>query len=148
MSDLTYLTTELADIPDRGLYRVTQFLFDKIHNLIPEKLQNLPIEVGVYGFGGAYLLTRGLQLLSKKVIDKIIPGFDEKALPILEKACIYGLPAAVVLYALIDQEGAKEWIYSKPMDNWGIMLAYLGGVTGALQDLNKRSKKKLEDSLK
>lgn len=163
MKDLGYLVQSLPQeaVPDKGIYKITQVPFDFIHNILPEKFQNLPVEVMVEGFGFTYLLTKGLQLTSKKVFDKIIPGFDEKWLPWFERACVIGLPVALGAYALIDQEGAKYWIYGKPMDNLGIFMAYLGGLAGAIPDLNKKggviapiidfikhSKKPLEEKIK
>ena len=125
-------------IPDKGLYEVTQFLFDQVRNRLPERLHNLPVEVSLEGYLGAYLLTRALQWSSKKVVDRIIPGFHER-LPFLEKICEIGFPAAFLLYSLIDQNGARDLIYNKPMDNLGIVMAYLGGVTAVEQDLHRRS---------
>ena len=125
-------------IPDKGLYEVTQFLFDQVRNRLPERLHNLPVEVSLEGYLGAYLLTRALQWGSKKVVDRIVPGFDQR-LPVLEKICEIGFPAAFLLYSLIDQDGARDLIYSKPMDNLGIVMAYLGGVTAVEQDLHRRS---------
>ena len=128
------------EILDQGLYKLTQYLFDKIHNILPEKLHNLPIEVVIEGYFGAYFLTRALQLGSKNIASKIIPDFDRKALPKLERICEFGLPAAFLTYSLIEPHGARDLIYNKPMDNLGIFMAYLGGITAAEQDLNKCSR--------
>ncbi len=127
-------------IPDQGIYKVTQYLFDLIHDRIPEIIQNIPAEVMIYAITGAYGVTRGLQYTSKNVVDKIIPGFHDKALPVLERICEFGIPAVVLVYALYDQEGFTYWAYSKQLDNLGILFAYLGGVIAAEQDLQGRSK--------
>jgi hypothetical protein len=155
MADLTKLVEMHESIPDSGLYRVTQYLHDaaaqylgpafkqmpeSVQNLLPDSLQGHPATVMFEGFAGAYLLTRFLQMTSKYIVGKMIPGFDKKLLPALEKLCIAGLPLAFFAYTIVDPEGAKGMLYSKPMDNAGIVAAYLGGVLAAVPDLHKRSK--------
>lgn len=135
---MSYLAQRLAEkIPDECPYKLTQAPFDFVHNLLPEKLHNLPTEVMIEGLAGAYILTWGLQKLSKS-IDKVIWDFDEKWLPWLERTCVIGFPLAAIIYGLIDEEGAKYWIYSKPVDNLGMFMAYLGGLARAIPDLNKK----------
>ena len=126
-------------IPDQGLYKVTQFLFDQIRNRLPERIHNLPVEVTLEGYIGAYLLTKCLQWSSKNIANRLIPGFDDK-LPIIERICEFGIPTAFLTYSLVDPQGARDLIYHKPMDNLGLFMAYLGGVTAAEQDLNKCSR--------
>ncbi len=138
MPDISYIVQKTAEqVPDKGIYKLTQAPFDFAHTILPEKLHNLPAEVMIEGFAWTYALTFGLQKASK-CIDKVINDFDENIFPWFERACVIGIPAALVLYALIDQEGAQYWIDNKPMDNLGISMAYLGGLARAVPDLNKK----------
>ena len=129
-------------IPDKGFYKATQFLHDGLGKIIQSSLDNLPARVMLEAFGGAYLLTKGFQYVSKRWADRIIPGFDDKILPFLERGCEIGIPAVslslLLLYSIIDSEGTRDLIYNKPMDNLGIICAYAGGVLAAEQDLRKR----------
>ena len=148
MTDIVDLVLEASvNVPDKGIYKVTQFLHDLVYNSLPESYQNLPAAVAVEGFLGAFLLATGFQLASKHIIDKKINGFYDKWLPKLEQGCILGIPAALLAYMVLDEEGAKYWIHGKPMDNLGIFAAYLGGLAAAVPDLVKRSKKKLLEKI-
>ena len=126
--------------PDEGIYKVTQYLFDQVHNRIPKKFQNVPAEVIIDAFIGAYLTTKGLQWTSKNIVDKILPGFHDKALPKLERACEFGIPLYFSLYALFKPKKFTCWMYAKPLDNLGIVTAYLAGVLAAEQDFHRRKK--------
>ena len=125
-------------IPDEGIYKITQHLFDLVHNIIPDSIQNIPAEVMIYGFAGSYGLTKGLQYISKNIVDKIMPCFHDKMLPILERICEFGIPGYLFMYALSDPEEFTFLAYNKPLDNLGILMAYLGGVVAAEQDLYRR----------
>lgn len=146
MSDITNL---IRTISDTGIYKVTQAPHDVVqhfvHDILGIKARNLSIEVAAEGFGGAYLVTRGIQLFSKHVVNKFVPEFYEKVLPWFEGACIVGIPAAVLGYGIVDFEGLQEMIYSKPMDNWGITWAYAGGLTGVVHDYINRIRHKSKD---
>ena len=130
----------METVPDYGLYKITQYLFDHIHNKLPEVLHNLPIEVTLEGFLGGYLLTKFLQFSSKSVFTRIIPNFDSKTLPKLERLCEFGIPGTFLVYSCINPNGARDLVYNKPMDNLGIFMAYLGGIAATEQGLNKRKK--------
>jgi len=129
-------------VPDQGIYRLTQTLFDSIHQFVPEQLQNIPIEVMLYAGLGGYGLTWALQLASKNIVDRIIPGFDKNALPIFERACEFGIPAAALLYAIADPDGFVYWAYNKGLDNVGMVSAYLTGVLAAEQHLQSKQPEK------
>lgn len=137
---------QLIPEEDGGLYNLTQWLFDKTEVAIHDYYglpHNLPLEVVVEGFVGAYLLTRGLQIASKYVVSKVIPYFDELGLPILEKICQFGIPIALISYAATH----PEVLTSNIMDNLGIGAAFSGGFLAAKQDLDKRKEIALEEKL-
>lgn len=151
MANIENLMQIIEQTPDKGLYKITQaahdFFHDNvIHKIIPEEFHNLPAEIAFEGIVGAYLLIKGLQLASEHVVDKIIPGYHEKVLPVLEKACKYGFPAALGAYILLYPDGATEVINNHPMDNWGILLAYVTGVKLVNKDLEKRKMTKEQNN--
>ena len=49
--------------------------------------------------------------------------------------------------AVIDPEGAKEILTQHPTYTSGMAGVYAGSITRAVQDLHKRSKQSLDDSL-
>ena len=136
--------------PDFGIYNWTQAAFDKFHQIyhaaVPERFHNLPFEVALAGFTGAYALTRALQWTSRNVVDKYIwpqminlvkekyPSFDNDILPKLERACEVGIPAAFLLYAIVNPEAIER----KPVDNWGVLWAQFAGILAAEQDFARR----------
>ena len=131
---------------DGGLYDLTQWLFDKTEVAIHDYYglpHNLPLEVVAEGFVGAYLLTRGLQITSKYVVNKGFAYFDELVLPTLEEICQVGIPIMLIAYAVTH----PEVLTSNLMDNLGIGAAYLGGFLAAKQDLDKRKETVLEEML-
>ena len=93
----------------------------------------------VLGGLGIYSVVLGLQGFSKKVI----PNFDKKYLPLLEKACIAGMIAVPLIYGIVDPEGAKTIMTQHPTYTSGMTGVGVGSIIGALQHLNKR--KRLED---
>ena len=130
------------------LYNVVDKLYHGVMNNMPQALQDRDMASAfVLGSASIYYVVKGLQWTSKNIMNKIIPNFDEKWLPKLEKACIVGMAAAPVLYAFIDPEGAKEIMTQHPTYTSGMAGVYAGSIIGAVQDLHKRSKQTLEDSL-
>lgn len=91
------------------------------------------------GFLGSFSIVKGLQWTSKKIVDKVIPNFDSKALPCLEKICSVAMFSAPMMYSIIDPEGANEILTNHPVYSSGMSGVYLGSLAGALHDLNKRS---------
>ena len=98
------------------------------------------IGMGVGGYAGAALA----QWLSKNVIDKAIPKFDEKVLPNLEKIFVYGTPIIVGLYAYFDFDGAKEIMKTNPAYTSGMIGIYIGGIFRIIPSWGKRSKLKIK----
>lgn len=149
MTDITNIIQAKEAIPDRGLYKITQRGYDFVHNILPEKLHNLPAEVMIEGFAGAYLLTRGLQWTSENVVDKYVweympdyvkehfPSFHNNILPKLERACEIGIPLSLAAYLAYKPKNLKKW-----RDNLGMILAFTAGVIAAEQDLRKRSQQR------
>lgn len=123
----------LYDIVDK-LYHV---VMDPMPHVIREREQ---ASAFVLGTAGIYGVARAFQWASRHIIDKVIPGFDENALPVFEKICIAGMAAAPILYALIDPEGAKAITAQHPVYAAGMAGVYAGSISGAVQDLVKRSK--------
>ncbi len=125
------------------LYNVVDKLYNTVMDNMPQALQDRDMgSAAILGSGGIYAVVRGLQWTSKNVIDKIIPGFDDKCLPVLEKICIGSMAAAPIVYYLADPVGAKEITTQHPTYTYGMAGVWVGSITGAAQDLLKRSKQK------
>jgi hypothetical protein len=125
------------------LYDVVNMLYHGVMDNMPDFLREREMSSAfLLGAGGICGVVRGLQWLSKNVADKVIPGFDKKALPVLEKICIAGMAAAPVVYGLIDPEGAKQVVAQHPVYTAGMAGVYAGSIVGAAQDIVKRSKEK------
>ena len=97
------------------------------------------------GMGGGYAGAALAQRLSKNVIEKAIPKFDEKILPKLEKAFVYGIPIMVGLYAYFDFDGAKEIMKTNPAYTSGMAGIYTGGLFRIIQSWGKRSELKIKN---
>jgi len=130
------------------LYSVVDTLYHGVMDKMPKKLQDRSMASAfVLGFGGTYLVIRGLQWTSKNVMNKIIPNFDKKWLPNLEKACVVSMTAAPILYAAIHPKKAKAIMAQHPTYTSGMEGVYAGSINGAVQDLHKKAKQSIEDSL-
>ncbi len=131
------------------------FLYDAVNSMYHGIMDNMPdalrersmASAFLLGAAGIYLAVKGLQWISREVISGFSQSFDEKWLPELEKACVAGMASAPLLYALIDPQGAREIVANHETYASGMAGVYVGSIAGALQDLHKRSKQKLEDSL-
>ncbi len=126
---------------------MSHFVMDPLPQVIQERgmVSNFAL-----GFSGIYSVVKILQIASRGVDKYIIPGFDEKVLPKLEKACIAGITAAPLLYAIVDPVGAREIMTQHPDYTSGMIGVYAGSVTAAVQDLHKRElrNKNIEDLVK
>lgn len=130
------------------LYDIVNKLYHGATDLMPQSLQDRDMALAaVLGAAGIYGVVRGLQWTSKNVMNKVIPNFDEKRLPALEKICIAGMALAPIAYGLIDPHGAREIMTQHPTYTSGMAGVYVGSIAGAAQDLHNRSKKKLEQRL-
>lgn len=128
------------------LYDIVNRLYHGVMDNMPQVLQDRDMASAfVLGSVGIYSVVRGLQWTSRKMMNRLIPNFDEKWLPILEKVCIVGMVAAPVLYSLVDPEGAKEIMTQHPTYTSGMVGVCVGSITGATQDLHNRSKQNLGD---
>lgn len=132
------------------LWDVVNVLYHSVMDRMPQALQDRDMASAfVLGSAGAYGVVKGLQWTSKHVMNRIIPDFDEKCLPLLEKVCIVGMAAAPVVYAIFDPEGAREIMTQHPTYTSGMAGVYAGSITGAAQDLHRRSKERsLEEHVK
>jgi len=130
------------------LYDTVNFLYNSVMNHMPEALQERSMASAfMLGGAGTYGVVRGLQWASKNVVERAIPGFDKRGLPILEKVCIAGMAAAPIVYALVDPEGAKAIMTQHPTYTSGMAGIWAGSIAGAAQDQHERSlEKKLENS--
>ena len=131
------------------LYNIVNTLYNSVMDKMPEEVKQRDVAAAfVLGSVGTYGVTRGVQWLSENVADKIIPDFSKKYLPAIEKASIALITAAPLIYAIIDPQGARDVISQHPTYASGMAGVYVGGVAAALQDLNARSKKSLEEKMK
>ena len=92
----------------------------------------------LFGAGVAYAGVRLLQFVSKRFVDPIAPGFDTKVLPALERICIAGATLAPLAFGIADPQRAQDFVMNYPAYTSGLVGAYAGAVTGAVQDLHKR----------
>ena len=123
------------------LYGLVDTLYHKVMDSMPQALQDRDMASAfVLGSAGIYGVVRGLQWASKNFMDRIIPNFDAKWLPKLEKICAVGMAAAPILYSIFDQEGAKEIMAQHPTYTSGMVGVWAGSITAAVQDLHNRSK--------
>ena len=130
------------------LWDVVNTLYHSVMDNMPQAIQDRSVASAfILGTAGSYGLVRGLQWTSKNLIKKIIPDFDKKILPKLEKVCIVGLASVPLVYSLIDPEGANQILSQHPVYSAGMIGVYTGSITGAVQDLHKKSKQNLEESL-
>lgn len=131
----------------KPFYNTVDFLYDLVIDNMPVVIRERSMaNAFILGSFGTYGVVKGVQWLSKNVVDKVIPGFDDKYLSTLEKLCIVGMAAAPVLYAVIDPQGAREVMTMNPTYTSGMIGVYAGSIACAVQDLHKRSvsEKKLQ----
>ncbi len=131
------------------LYGIVDKLYTSVMEHMPQALQDRSMASAfTLGSLGTYSAVRGLQLISKNAVDKIIPGFDDKLMPSLEKVCAIGMAAAPVIFAFADPDSAREIMTQDPTYTSGMAGVYVGSIAGAVQDLQKRSKSGLEGIMK
>jgi hypothetical protein len=131
------------------LFDLVNSLYNGAYKVMPEFMKERPM-FSAFSMAalGAYGLTKSIQFVSEKYINKIIPNFDSKYLPRIEKAVQYGLPALALLYSVIDPDGAKEILMNHPVYASGMAGAFVGGFIAAQKDLDKRpSLMSLDDKL-
>jgi len=131
------------------LYDLTNNLYHKVMDDMPQAVQDRDIASAfILGAAGSYAFTKTLQWISRNIMDGMIPDFDEKLLPILERVCQVGVIAIPTLYAIIDPEGARTILMQHPTYSAGMTGAITGGIICAQQDINKKPKKqKLEEKI-
>lgn len=128
------------------LWDTVNTLYHGATDWMPQWVQDRDIALAaLLGSSVTYGVVRGLQWTSKNLMGKIIPNFDEKWLPKLEKICIAGITLPVLYAFLIEPQIGKEIVTQNPTYAAGMSGIYVAGVAGALQDLNKRSKNKTID---
>lgn len=126
------------------LHSTVDKLYHSVMDHMPQAFQDRDMSSAfLLGCIGTYGLVKGLQATSKKAMNKLIPDFDEKYLPVLEKLCITGMVVAPVTYGLVDPQGAKEIVTGHPVYTSGMAGVGVGGIAGAVQDLNNRSQEKV-----
>ncbi|MEK6943500.1 MAG: hypothetical protein AABX00_05545 [Nanoarchaeota archaeon] len=126
------------------LYDIVDKLYHGVMDKMPQALQDRGEAMAfLLGAGGIYGVVKGLQWTSRNAMNKLIPNFDEKWLPALEKICIAGMASAPIIYAMADPDGARDIMTQHPTYTSGMAGVYVGSIVGAVQDLVKRSKQKL-----
>ncbi len=131
------------------LYNLTNNLYHKVMDNMPQAVQDRDTASAfILGAAGSYTATKILQWISKNIMDGMIPDFDEKLLPILERVCQIGAITIPTLYAIIDPEGARTILMQHPTYSAGMTGAVTGGILCAQQDISKKPKKqKLEEKI-
>lgn len=125
------------------LFDIVNTLYNTAYKVMPDFLRERPVfSAFTMAAAGTYGLTRAAQGASKAVMNKVVANFDDRCLPTLEKICIYGIPAAALVYSAIDPEGAQSVLMKHPVYTAGMAGAYAGGLLAATQDLKSSKKKK------
>jgi hypothetical protein len=121
------------------LHSVVDALYNGVMQFAPEFLRQRPMfSAPVLGATGAYTAVRALQEISWRWMDRVIPDFDERWLPELEKACLAAIPAVVLATGFADSEGLQETVSKFPVYTAGMVSAYAGAAAGAVMDLMSR----------
>lgn len=123
---------------------VLDTLYRYVFDHMPEAVQERGIANSFFAGGlVTYGAVRGLQWASHQV-DRVVPGFEEHWLPKLERVSIAVVVGVPLLYAVVDPEGAKRIWTTHPAYTSGLLGIATGGITGAAQDLHRRS---IDDAL-
>ena len=126
--------------PVKPFYDIVDALFNYVQPHMPQSVQQRPeASAFLYGFVGTSAVIKGLQLVSRHIIDNMFPGFDEKILPRLEQICLAGITAAPLLYAVFDPDSFRRILSQNPTYTSGMAGFWLGNVVGAVYDLHNRS---------
>ncbi len=121
------------------LYDIVNYLYNSVMNYAPDFFKERPVfSAFSLGFLGSSSLVSSLQYASKNLVNKIIPEFDDKILPSLEKACIFCITSIPLAYSFFNPEDIENIISNHPVYTSGMLGVYLGSVYFALKDLNKR----------
>ena len=121
------------------LYDIVNSLYQEVMGCMPRFLQERDLFCAlVLGAAGTYAVVKGIQAVSKRLINRVIPKFDEKVFPAIEYVCATAVGVAPLVYALIDPQGAKEIVTQHPTYTAGMAGVYAGGVMAAAQDLTRR----------
>jgi hypothetical protein len=121
------------------LHSVVDALYNGVMEFAPEFLQERPMfSAPVLGASGSYGVVRGLQYVSRRWMDRIIPNFDRDWLPLLEKTCLVAVPAMALAYGFADSEGLQQVVSECPVYTAGMVASYAGAAAGAVQDLVSR----------
>lgn len=130
------------------LYDIVNSLYHGVMGCMPRFLQERDLFCAfVLGAAGTYAVTKGIQSLSKRVLNRIMPKFDEKVFPVIEHVCAAFVGVAPFVYAAVDPEGAKEIMTQHPIYTSGMAGVYAGGVMAAVRDLSSRYQKKSLDDI-
>lgn len=101
----------------------------------------------VLGSTGSYAATRLVQWLSKCFLSTVIPRFESRWLPRVEKAVAVAVAAAPVVYAFIDPDGARAIMTQHPAYASGMAGACIGTALAAAKDINSSGRQSLDDKL-
>lgn len=138
----------MYDMDNPLLYDTVNYLYNSAAQHFPQSIQDHPNMLAfALGSAGIFGVINGLQYISKRHIDKIIPSdkipmlskiipFDEKVLPELERICVGGM-VAFGLYNTFCSDVVDHQVYQCGM--YGVIA---GSLLGAGIDLIKRDKEK------
>lgn len=136
------------------LYDTVNYLYNGAAQHLPQSVQDHPNMLAfAFGSAGIFGVIKGLQYISKRHIDKIIPSnkipalskiipFDEKVLPELERICVGGM-VAFGLYNTFSIDVVDHRVYQCGM--YGVIA---GSLLGAGLHLIKKDKEKREKKQK
>jgi len=120
---------------DPPVYDLVDRLYHSVMDGMPKKLQErAKLSAFVLAGSGSALLVNSLQWTSEHLVDKIIPGFDNYALPPLEMTCLVGIHLLPLAYAMVKPEKIIDILDNHLVYASGMLGVYFGSTIAALQD--------------
>ena len=118
------------------LFDLVDWAYHGIMDNMPEYLQERSMASAfALGFTGNYLLVKGVQWASNKIMPE---GFNKDILPIIEDLCIYLTVASPLMYGLINPQGLQEIVQEHPTYTTGMFGASLSAILTAKSDIDKK----------
>ncbi len=120
-------------------YSIVDKLYNTVMKIMPELVKEREVASAfVLGCSGAYGLTKLTQNITKKIGTKIIPAFEKKQFPTIEKVLTGAVLSVPLIYAIVDPETVKQIITHHPVYSSGMLGVYTGGLTAVVQDLVRK----------
>ena len=120
-------------------YNIVNNAYENTIRYMPQWMQNHPkTSATIFGTTGTFAAVKVLQLTSSHLIDKIIPGFHEIALPFFEGITAAGFMVYPARSYFYDSWEFKTKIEEHPVYTSGMTAAGLTGIALVVMDLYQR----------